>query len=119
MQVQFNTDESVDGHSELALHAETVVRKVLDRFSEHVTRIEIHVSDVNGDKAGDNDKRCLIEARVAGLQPLAVTEQANSVHQAIDGAAQKMRRALDSTLGKLADKKRSAPAQTTGTTEDD
>lgn len=110
MQVQFNTDESVEGHDALAHHAETVVRKALGRFTEQVTRVEIHLSDVNGQKAGDNDKRCLMEARIAGRQPIAVTEQADSLHQAIDGAAQKLKRSLDSTLGKLADQRRSAPA---------
>lgn len=106
MQIQFNTDESVDGRDVLGRHAEEVVRRALDRFSDDVTRVEIHLSDVNGQKAGENDKRCLMEARVAGRQPIAVTEQANSLHQAIDGAAQKLKRSLDSTLGKLGDHKR-------------
>ena len=106
MQVQFNTDESVVGREALGRHAEEVVRKVLDRFSNEVTRVEIHLSDSNGQKAGENDKRCLMEARVAGRQPIAVTDQANTLHQAIDGAAQKMKRSLDSTLGKLGDHKR-------------
>lgn len=109
MQIQFNTDESVEGHEALGRHAEEVVRKVLGRFAEQVTRVEIHLSDVNGQKAGDNDKRCVMEARLAGRQPIAVTEMANSLHQAIDGAAQKLKRSLDSTLGKLADKRRTAP----------
>jgi ribosome-associated translation inhibitor RaiA len=108
MQVQFNTDESVVGRDALGRHAEEVVRKVLDRFSNEVTRVEIHLSDSNGQKAGENDKRCLMEARVAGRQPIAVTDQANTLHQAIDGAAQKMKRSLDSTLGKLGDHKRKA-----------
>ncbi|MGB9129671.1 MAG: hypothetical protein WCB97_08480 [Thiobacillus sp.] len=42
----------------------------------------------------------------AGRQPIAVTDHANTLHQAIDGAAQKMKRSLDSTLGKLGDHKR-------------
>lgn len=107
MQVQFNTDESVPGGDTLGRHAEEVVRLALDRFSDDVTRVEIHLSDVNGQKAGENDKRCLMEARVAGLQPLAVTEQAGSLHAAIEGAAQKLKRALDTTLGKMEDRKRS------------
>jgi ribosomal subunit interface protein len=110
MQIQFNTDESVSGREALARHAEEVVARVLERFSNDVTRVEIHLSDSNGNKAGENDKRCLMEARVAGRQPIAVTEQANTLHQAIDGAAQKMKRALDSTLGKLGDHKRNSPA---------
>ncbi len=109
MQIQLNTDESVDGREALGRHAEEVVRRTLGRFSDDVTRVEIHLSDVNGQKAGENDKRCLMEARVAGRQPIAVTEQANSLHQAIDGAAQKLKRSLDSTLSKMGDHKRSTP----------
>ena len=110
MQVQFNTDESVEGREALGRHAEQVVRDVLGRFECDVTRVEIHLSDVNGDKAGENDKRCLIEARVAGRPPLAVSEQAGSLHQAIDGAAQKMKRSLDSSLGKLGEQRRAEKA---------
>ncbi|PKO55733.1 MAG: hypothetical protein CVU28_05450 [Betaproteobacteria bacterium HGW-Betaproteobacteria-21] len=105
MQVQFNTDESVEGHEAMSQHAEEVVQRVLGRFGEQITRVEIHVSDVNGNKPGDNDKRCLMEARLAGRQPIAVTELAGSVHQAIDGAAQKLKRSVDSTLAKLADRR--------------
>jgi ribosomal subunit interface protein len=106
MQVQFNTDENIEGTQELAQHAESLVRRVLERFKDHVTRIEIHVSDVNGSKVSENDKRCLMEARIAGRQPIAVTEMANTVHQALDGAAHKLRRSLDTALGKLNDRKR-------------
>ncbi len=108
MQVLLNTDESVQGRDALARHAEEVVQRALDRFSREVTRVEVHLSDVNAEKVGENDKRCLMEARVAGIQPIAVTEHANSLHQAIDGAAQKLKRLLDSTLGKLGDQKRSS-----------
>lgn len=112
MQVQFNTDESVAGREALGRHAEEVVRKSLDRFSHELTRVEIHLSDSNGHKAGENDKRCLMEARVAGRQPIAVADEANTLHQAIDGATRKLKRSLDSTLGKLGDHKRkpSTPA---------
>lgn len=108
MHVQFNTDESIDGREALARHAEDVVRGTLARFGSDLTRVEIHLSDVNGDKAGEADKRCLMEGRIAGRQPIAVSEQAGSLHQAIDGAAQKLKRALDSTLGKRSDAKRQA-----------
>lgn len=111
MHVQFNTDESVEGREAMARHASEVVDHALGRFADHVTRVEIHVSDVNGEKGGLQDKRCLMEARIAGRQPIAVSDQAGSIHQAIEGAAQKLKRALDGVLGKLADKRRvAAPA---------
>jgi ribosome-associated translation inhibitor RaiA len=108
MLIQFNTDESVDGHEALGRHAEDVTRKSLERFSDHVTRIEIHVSDVNGEKVAGPDKRCLMEARVAGRRPVSVREQAETLHLAVERAATKMSRRLDSTLGKQSDKRRKA-----------
>ena len=105
MQIQFNTDESVVGDEALARHAEEIVQRALGRFADKVTRVEIHLSDVNSQKAGENDKRCLMEARLTNRQPVAVTEQAATLHQAIDGAAQKLKRSLDSTLGKLGEHK--------------
>jgi len=106
MQIQINTGDSVEGREALFRHTETVVKDALGRFADHVTRVEVHLSDVNGQKAGDNDKRVLMEARVAGRQPIAVTELAGSLHQAIEGATQKLKRSLDTTLGKLGDKRR-------------
>jgi ribosome-associated translation inhibitor RaiA len=108
MHIQFNTDESVDGHEALGRHAEEVTRKTLDRFSQHVTRIEIHLTDVNGDKTVGDDKRCLMEARIAGRRPVSVSENAQTLHQAVDRAAQKMSRRLDNTLGRVLTKRRSA-----------
>ena len=109
MQIQINTGESVNGREALYRHTEDVVKDALGRFADHVTRVEVHMSDVNGQKAGDNDKRVLMEARIAGRQPIAVTDQAGSLHQAIDGATQKLKRSLDGTFSKMADRRRVAP----------
>jgi hypothetical protein len=55
---------------------EAVVRDSLDRFSEQITRVEVHLSDQNSDKKfGNEDKRCLLEARLAGLQPISVSDR--------------------------------------------
>ena len=82
---------------------------VLSQLSEHITRVEVHLSDENGPgkdlKAGLGDKRCMMEARVEGHHPLAVTAHAASVHQAIDGAAQKLARLVESTLGRKHDRR--------------
>lgn len=109
MQIQVNTDDNVNGGTSLTSHVEEVVRRVLGRFNDQVTRVEVHLSDINGPKPGENDKRCLMEARLAGRQPTAVSDLANSHHQAIDGAAHKLRRALDTVIGKDADRRRVVP----------
>ena len=114
MQVQFNTDENVPGHEALGRHAEEVVRKILDRFSNEVTRVEIHLSDSNGQKAGENDKRCLLEARIAGRQPIAVSHEGATLEEAYGGAAKKLRSSLESTLGRASDHKGGASIRTDG-----
>ena len=43
----------------------------------------------------------MMEARLEGRQPIAVTHQAATVEQAIDGAADKLKRSIESTLGRL------------------
>lgn len=48
-----------------------------------------------------------MEARLEGRQPIAVTHEAATGHQAIDGAADKLERFIESTLGRLRDHYRS------------
>jgi ribosome-associated translation inhibitor RaiA len=102
MLIQINTDGNVNNSDALAQSIEATVRDALQRFADAVTRVEIHLSDENSDKkSGSADMRCLLEARVAGREPVAVTDTAETLEQAVDGAARKMRRSLDSTLGRL------------------
>lgn len=102
MLIQINTDKNIEGDDALTQRLDTQVKNTLNRFSDQITRIEIHLSDENSDKKlGSEDKRCLMEARVAGLQPISVSHQAMTLEQAADGAAKKLRRSLESTLGRL------------------
>lgn len=108
MRVQLKTDRHIEAHDELAHQVEAVVENVLGRFADQITRVEVHLSDENSQKGGGDDKRCLPEARLAGLRPMAVSHQAATLPQAIDGAAEKLARALESTLGRLGSKGRSS-----------
>lgn len=101
MQIQINTDHNIEGHQELAIHVKGVVESAIDRFSDRITRIEVHLSDQNGDKSGQEDKRCMLEARLEGRQPTVVTHEAASLEEAVDGAADKLKRSLESTLERL------------------
>lgn len=102
MIIQINTDSNIEGATELAGQIKTVVRNNLERYSEQVTRVEVHLSDENSDrKFGTDDKRCLLEVRLAGLRPISVSDQAATLEQAVDGAVEKLKRSLDSTLGRL------------------
>lgn len=102
MIIQINTDSNIEGDAELEQQITAVVGSSLERFGEQVTRVEIHLSDENSDdKSGTDDKRCLLEARLAGLQPISVSDQAATLEQAVDGAVEKLKRSLDSTIGRL------------------
>lgn len=101
MQIFLHTDPNVDGSQRMAEHVETVVKGALDHFGEQVTRVEVHLSDVNSNaKAGDKDILCTLEARLAGLQPVVTKDHAATAHQAIQGAADKLKRAVGSALEK-------------------
>lgn len=101
MQIQVNTDSNIDGHERLAAYVESVVESALKRFSERITRVEVFLSDQQGDKRGPDDMRCVMEARLRGCQPTAVTHHAVNLDRAIDGAADKLQRALESDLARL------------------
>ena len=90
----------------------TEIHTRLDRFSQHITRIEVHLSDENADKSGESDKRCLIEARLEGRQPEVASDQAATIEGAYSGAAKKLQRALETTLGRLSQLKGSDTIRT-------
>ena len=104
MQIQINTDHNIEGNERLAAHVKGVVQDALARFQDRITRVEVHLSDQNGDKTGPSDKRCMIEARMEGRKPTAVTHDAATVDQAVEGAAEKLHRSIEHTLERLRDR---------------
>lgn len=101
MIIQVNTDANIDGNERLVAYVSSTIKQALSRFSEHITRVEAHLSDENAAKTGQKDQRCLLEARLENRKPVAVTEHAATQEQAITGAVQKLERLLDSTLGRV------------------
>jgi hypothetical protein len=73
------------------------------RFSEHVTRVEVHLSDESAGKIGQHDQRFMLQARLEGRQTEVLTEHAATLEQAVHGAAQKLAHLLNSTLGRSHD----------------
>ena len=100
MQFQFNSDSSVMGTENVAERIEEMVREKLSRFEDRLTRIEVHVSDVNGAKHGEDDKHCMIEARPRGGKPIGVTGKADKVDDAARKAANTLAQRLERLFGK-------------------
>lgn len=101
MIIQVNSDKHVDGNVNVIVEVEEKVQRALDRYADRITRVEVHLNDENAHKGGQDDQRCLMEARMNGMQPIAVTHKAATLAQAVDGATERLRNAIANTLGKL------------------
>ena len=101
MQIQFNTDNNIAGKDRLKESISETLTDALSKFNDKITRLEVHLSDENGQKSGQNDKRCMLEARLEKLKPIAVTADAGSIDQAVDAATDKLIAALNTALGKI------------------
>jgi hypothetical protein len=103
--IQIHADNQIESDSDRDTRLEEQIRQRLARFEGRVTDVEVHVSDVNGPRGGNADKRASVEARVSGIPPVAAVDEGNSVDRAVIGAAKKVVRALDHQLGKLSDRR--------------
>jgi ribosome-associated translation inhibitor RaiA len=102
MQIQVNTDNHIVGSADLTRQVDAIVANALSHFGDRVTRVEVYLSDENSrKKSAENDKRCVMEARLAGRQPIVVSHQGTFLDQAIDGAATKLEKTLKRTLERL------------------
>lgn len=101
MQVQLNTDNNVTGSQPLAARVAGDLEDALSHYAERLTRVEVHLNDVNSSKGGARDKRCMLEARLKGHEPVAVTHEAESIDLALAGATDKLLSALERRIGRM------------------
>lgn len=108
MQVQINSDSTISMHNKLSDSIGAYILNVLNRFAPYLTRVEVYLSGENVKKSGPLDKRCVLEARTKRHPSLVVSNESTDIDTAFSGAAAKMHRQLESTYGRLADKRRRA-----------
>jgi|GEM_PF-636995 len=101
MQVLVSSDHSITVSEDLAARITRAVTDGLDRFAPRITRVNVHLSDVSSRNLGMADKHCVLEARVGGLKPIAVHDDAGDVAAVVDGAVDKLWRAPERELGRL------------------
>jgi len=101
MKIQFNTDKTINGDENSQTFFTSQIAEELKRYQSHITRIEVHLSDENGKKEGVNDIRCLLETRLEGRQPIAVSCQDDTVELAVSGAIDKLKTTLKTVLGRI------------------
>ncbi len=118
MQIQISTDNNLTAHESRTSEITEVVTHALRHFSDHITRVEVHLADENGPKRGANDIRCSMEARIEGRQPMGVTHHANTVALAVRGAADSLNTVISTTLDRAKTLRRSAGAARPAETAD-
>ena len=102
MKVQVNTSNDIDNKETLERWAGEYLNEQLARFEQDITSIEVQLTDENhAAKGGGVDKRCMLEARVNGRAPIAVTNYAPDQNLAFRGATDKLAHALEHAIGKL------------------
>lgn len=101
MTIQLNTDNNLKMHEAFGTKLDDLLKDELSRFSDYITRLEVHLSDQNGSKNGINDKQCVLEARLEGRQPVAVTALGNNYELAVKSAIDKLKASLDTVIGRI------------------
>ena len=99
MQIQINPGDA--GHDDaLDARIENAIEDALSRFQDRVTRVEVHLHDDASQRAAD-DRRCVMEVRIAGQPPLAVEHSGNDLGEVVRQAAGKLERVVQSRLERL------------------
>lgn len=100
MTIQVNTDKHIEGSDRLETFINEKMNHALKHFDGKLTRLEVFLSDQNGEKSGSDDIQCVIEARPKGTKPITVTARNANMDLAIHDAIDKIKAALTRALEK-------------------
>ena len=91
--------------AEFPAKVDEIVRHALAHHAERLTRVTVYLSDQNAHKGGI-DKRCVVEARPSGMDPLSGEFEGRDLVEALKGALERLDRVLGNRFGKLASRER-------------
>jgi len=100
MLIQINTDKNIEGTTELITHFTSLLQDHLQRFDEYLTRVEVFLSDENASREAGNDKKCILEVRPKGQDPIVVTAVTDNLYLSVKTAAEKMFLTLEKSVSK-------------------
>ncbi len=101
LQIQVSSDKNIAVDAEFTLFVRGEVNRALKRFTDKITRVEVHLSDVNSSRVGKRDKRCMVEARPAGHRPVVATMASANLDSAVRGSLRKLRMVLVTIFGRI------------------
>jgi ribosomal subunit interface protein len=99
MQIQIFA-QGLDVPDPLRDYVERNLTEVLRHHAERLTRVEVHLKDVNSSKKNGVDKHCLLEAKPRGMDSIAAEHDASEFRDAVHQAALKLERALQHRIDK-------------------
>jgi ribosome-associated translation inhibitor RaiA len=105
MKVIINTDHNITLTEQSTDEMESLVASSLEHFDSRLTRVEVHLSDESAGRSTGDDVSCRLEARPEGRNPEIATDNASTVDAALSGALRKLKSVLDSTFGRLDQRK--------------
>jgi len=95
MQIQVHFSDIKNSWS-LNSHVHQRLTHAIKSGIDQITRIDVHLHDDSGpNKSGTCDKRCTIEARLAGMQPLSIEQRGNDMYSVINQATRKLQQTLN------------------------
>ena len=99
MQIQINPGSGITLSEALEQHIHDKLETLEKRFGDRLTRVEVHLEDINGPKGGP-DKHCKLEARPSGLEPAIAESTTEDAYEGISLSTDRLKKVLETQLGK-------------------
>jgi len=110
LKIIINSDSNLEVGAPAMAEIESEIEGRLGRFGDRLTRVVVHLRDENAHKtSGQDDKRCMLEARPEGMNSINVSHNAPSVKEAVSHSIRKLERLLDDTFSRLNNPKGRSP----------
>ena len=101
MEIYLNSDNATELDQSFASAVDERISERLEtRFGSRLTRVEVHVRDIDGTTNGPSGIEAQIEARPANGAPIVVKERAGEPMQAVNSALGTLVTRLDSIFSK-------------------
>lgn len=107
MDIEINTAEGTERSDALDQHIQSKLGRMERLFGDRLTRVQVFLKDINARKGGF-DQSCTMEARAAGLEPIAVEATDTDMYLSVRDAAGKLEKAIEHRIGRKADRDRAS-----------
>ncbi|HAI13853.1 MAG TPA: ribosome-associated translation inhibitor RaiA [Phycisphaerales bacterium] len=103
MQIQVHFSD-IENSWAINNHVQQRIAQAIKTGLKQITRIDVHLHDDSGPcKSGTSDKRCTIEMRLAGMDPMSIEQHGNDMYAVINQATRKLQQSLIKTRSRQRD----------------